>query len=116
MDAGIPTTRQTAASNSNVSCAIAAVSVPDSATPAGPAPTGSGIGPTPAHLLTPEPQSGLVWVTRDPLVTHGEGLVNETMEAQPDALIWDTDKRGKRPDVLRSAHAAYLDSGAEAFV
>jgi hypothetical protein len=49
-------------------------------------------------------------------VTYGEGLVNETMEAQPDALIWDTDKRGKRPDVLRSAHAAYLDSGAESVV
>jgi hypothetical protein len=42
--------------------------------------------------------------------------VNETMEAQPDALIWDTDKRGKRPDVLRLAHAAYLDSGGEPVV
>jgi hypothetical protein len=49
-------------------------------------------------------------------VTYGEGPVNETMEAQPDALIWDTDKRGKRPDVLRFAHAAYRDSGAEPVV
>ena len=37
------------------------------------------------------------------------------MEAQPDALIWNTEQRG-RPDVLRLAYAAYLDSGAEAVI
>jgi ferredoxin-NADP reductase len=77
--------------------------------------TGSGIAPILGHLLTRTPPSRLVWVTRDPHVTYGEGLVNEILAAQPDALIWNTDERG-RPDVLRLAYAAYRDSGAEAVV
>lgn len=32
------------------------------------------------------------------------------METQPDAVIWNTDQRGKRPDILRLAYAAYLES------
>lgn len=36
------------------------------------------------------------------------------METQPDAVIWNTDQRGKRPDILRLAYAAYLESEAEA--
>ena len=77
--------------------------------------TGSGIGPTLPHLLTKEAPSRLVWVTKDPRLTYGDALVNEIMDAQPDALIWNTDQRGK-PDILRLAYAAYLDSKAEAVV
>jgi hypothetical protein len=77
--------------------------------------TGSGIGPMLAHLLTREPPSRLVWVTKNPRLTYGDAIVDEIMEAQPDALIWNTDERGK-PDVLRLAYAAYMDSGAEAVV
>ena len=77
--------------------------------------TGSGIGPTLPHLLTKEAPSRLVWVTKDPRLTYGDALVNEIIDAQPDALIWNTDERGK-PDILRLAYAAYLDSNAEAVV
>ena len=77
--------------------------------------TGSGIAPVLGHLLTREPPSRLVWVTKDPRVTYGDGLVNELMEAQPDALIWNTDERG-RPDLLRLAYAAYRNSEAEAVI
>jgi hypothetical protein len=76
--------------------------------------TGSGIGPVLPHILTRERPSRLVWVTRDPYETFGEALVTEIMDAQPDAVIWNTDQRGKRPDILRLAYAAYLQSGAEA--
>ena len=42
-------------------------------------------------------------------------LVDEVLAAQPDALIWNTDERGK-PDVLALAYDAYVDSGAEAVI
>ncbi len=77
--------------------------------------TGSGIAPILGHLLARTPPSRLVWVTKDPRTTYGEALFGEIMAAQPDAIIWNTDEQG-RPDVLRLAYAAYLDSGAEAVV
>jgi hypothetical protein len=77
--------------------------------------TGSGIAPVLGHLLTSDPPSQLVWVTRDPRLTYGDGLLKEIMEAQPDAVVWNTDQRG-RPDVLRLSYAAYRDSGAEAVI
>jgi hypothetical protein len=77
--------------------------------------TGSGIGPMLAHLLAGDPPCKLVWVTRNPRRTYGDGLVDEILAAQPDALVWDTDRAGK-PDVLRLAYAAYVDSRAEAVI
>jgi hypothetical protein len=77
--------------------------------------TGSGIGPALPHLVTREDLSRLVWVTKDPRQTYGDALVDEITEAQPDAVIWNTDTRGK-PDVLRLAYAAYLECEAEAVV
>ena len=77
--------------------------------------TGSGIGPMLGHLLDPSVPSRLVWVTKNPRRTYGDELIDEIEAAQPDAMIWDTDERGK-PDVLRLAYAAYLESGAEAVV
>jgi hypothetical protein len=77
--------------------------------------TGSGIGPTLPHLLNHEAPVRLVWITKDPRLTYGDALVDEILAAEPDAVIWNTDRDGK-PDVLRLAYAAYLDSGAEAVV
>jgi hypothetical protein len=77
--------------------------------------TGSGIGPMLGHLLDTTVPSRLVWVTRNPRRTYGDDLVDEIEAAQPDAVIWDTDERGK-PDILRLAYAAYLSSDAEAVV
>jgi Cyclic nucleotide-binding domain len=77
--------------------------------------TGSGIAPVLGHLLSRDPPSRLVWVTRDPRLTYGDALLDEILDIQRDALIWNTDERG-RPDVLRLAYAAYRDSGAEAVI
>ena len=77
--------------------------------------TGSGIGPVLGHLLDTSVPSRLVWVTKNPRLTYGEAFVDEIEAAQPDALIWDTGALGK-PDVLQLAHAAYVESGAEAVI
>lgn len=77
--------------------------------------TGSGIGPILAHILASRVPGKLVWVTRDPVKTYGQHLVDEILAAQPDALIWDTDAHGK-PDMVKLAYSAYADSGAEAVI
>ncbi|HEY0636026.1 MAG TPA: hypothetical protein VGD67_00115, partial [Pseudonocardiaceae bacterium] len=77
--------------------------------------TGSGIGPCLPHLLAAEVPSVLVWSTRAPRRTYGDALVDEILGAQPDAVVWDTDALGK-PDLLRLAYRAYLESGAEAVI
>ena len=77
--------------------------------------TGSGIGPMLGHLLDTSVASRLVWITKNPRRTYGDELIDEIEAAQPDAIIWDTDERGK-PEVLRLAYAAYLESDAEAVV
>jgi hypothetical protein len=77
--------------------------------------TGSGIGPCLPHLLAAEVPSRLVWATRDPRTTYGDALVDEILAVQPHALVWDTSRHGK-PDMVRLAHAAYRDFGAEAVI
>ncbi|MFF6783079.1 hypothetical protein [Streptomyces sp. NPDC012510] len=77
--------------------------------------TGSGIGPCLPHLLAAEVPSLLVWATRDPRRTYGDGLVDEILAVQPNALVWDTSQHGK-PDMVRLAYTAYRDFGAEAVI
>lgn len=77
--------------------------------------TGSGIGPCLPHLLAQEVPARLVWATRTPRTTYGDALVDEILAVQPDAVIWDTSEHGK-PDMVRLAHAAYADFGAEAVI
>jgi hypothetical protein len=77
--------------------------------------TGSGIGPVLGHLLDPSVPARLVWVTKNPRLTYGDAFVDEIEAAQPDAISWDTGELGK-PDVLALAHAAYVESGAEAVI
>ncbi len=77
--------------------------------------TGSGIGPCLPHLLSQETPSRLVWATRSPRKTYGEALVDEILEVQPEALIWNTDTHGK-PDMVKLAYKACQDFGAEAVI
>ena len=77
--------------------------------------TGSGIGPVLAHVLANRVPLKLVWVTRDPVKTYGQELVDEILTAQPDALVWDTDAHGK-PDMVKLAYSAYESSDAEAVI
>ncbi|MDQ3365977.1 MAG: hypothetical protein M3680_11170 [Myxococcota bacterium] len=77
--------------------------------------TGSGIGPCLPHLLAQQVPAKLIWATRDPRATYGDGLVDEILAAHPDALIWDTHKQGK-PDMVKLAHRACIETGAEAVI
>lgn len=77
--------------------------------------TGSGIGPALGHLLTDTQGSRLVWITRTPRATYGDGLVDEVEAAQPDAVIWNSDVQGK-PDVLQVSFDAFTASGADAVI
>jgi hypothetical protein len=77
--------------------------------------TGSGIGPVMPHLLAEDVPIKLIWSTRSPRATYGDRIVDEILEASPDALIWDTDARGK-PDLSRLALQAVEDFGAEAVI
>ncbi|WP_371915536.1 hypothetical protein [Pseudomonas sp. R23(2017)] len=77
--------------------------------------TGSGIGPVLPHLLAGQVPIHLIWSTRSPRETYGEALVEEILQAQPDAHIWDTDRLGK-PDLVALAYAAVRAHGAEAVI
>ena len=77
--------------------------------------TGSGIGPVLPHLLARQVPIRLIWSTRSPRTTYGDALVDEILQVQPDALIWDTDVRGK-PDLVTLAYAAVQSFGAEAVI
>lgn len=77
--------------------------------------TGSGIGPTLPHLLAQEVPAHLVWSTRDARKTYGDELVDEILEVEPNALIWNTDDRG-RPDLVKLAYEAVQKFDAEAVI
>ncbi|WP_085637693.1 MULTISPECIES: hypothetical protein [unclassified Pseudomonas] len=77
--------------------------------------TGSGIGPVLPHLLAGQVPARLVWSARSPRATYGDALVDEILEAQPEALIWDTRESGK-PDLVALAYAAVRSFGAEAVI
>ncbi|KAF2411259.1 hypothetical protein SAMN04490179_3136 [Pseudomonas antarctica] len=77
--------------------------------------TGSGIGPVMPHLLAASAPIQLIWSTRSPRKTYGDALVDEILRAQPNALIWDTDERGK-PDLVQLAYGAVQVFGAEAVI
>jgi hypothetical protein len=75
--------------------------------------TGSGIGPALGQILAARVPARLLWSTRDPRATYGDALVDEVESAQPDAVIWDTTRRGK-PDLVQLALQTYRDFDAEA--
>lgn len=77
--------------------------------------TGSGIGPVLPHLLAGRVPARLVWSARSPRQTYGDGVVEEILQAVPDALIWDTAVDGK-PDLLALAWRLARQSGAEAVI
>jgi len=77
--------------------------------------TGSGIGPVLPHLLMKHVPSHLVWSTRNPRKTYGDALVDEILDAEPNAVIWDTDALGK-PNMVKLAYRAYKEFDAEAVI
>lgn len=77
--------------------------------------TGSGIGPTLPHLLAHTAPARLVWSTRTPRATYGDDLVDQILAAEPNALIWDTNERG-RPNLVQLAYDAVHAFDAEAVI
>jgi hypothetical protein len=77
--------------------------------------TGSGIGPTLPHLLAKTAPAHLIWSTRDARATYGDKLVDEILNVEPNALIWDTNTRG-RPDLVQLAYAGVQAFEAEAVI
>lgn len=77
--------------------------------------TGSGIGPVFPHLLDKRVPTELIWATRNPRKTYGDDVVDEILQHQPDALLWDTDTHGK-PDLAVLAYEAVQRTGAEAVI
>ncbi len=77
--------------------------------------TGSGIGPCLPHLLSEKVPGKLVWSTRNPEKTYGTQLVEDILRVQPDALIWDTDQKGK-PNLVELTYQKFMESGAEAVI
>lgn len=77
--------------------------------------TGSGVGPCLPHMLANYTPSQLVWSTRNPRETFGDELVDEILQVQPHAVIWDTTEKGK-PDMLELAWDAYHRFQAEAVI
>ena len=77
--------------------------------------TGSGVGPCLPHLLANKVPSNLIWSTRSPEKTYGKELVGEITKNHKNAVIWDTDKKGK-PNLLEMAHKMAKEEGAEAVI
>ncbi|RSM01196.1 hypothetical protein CEP52_008643 [Fusarium oligoseptatum] len=74
--------------------------------------TGSGIGPCLPVIMERRVPCRVVWSTKNPLATYGQGILDTILACDPDALIWNTDERG-RPDMTKLAYQVYKESGAE---
>jgi hypothetical protein len=63
--------------------------------------TGSGIGPCLSFLGDEDrPPLRVVWQTRSPLETYGQGVLDLVEKMDPHAMVIDTDKTGRRLDML----------------
>ncbi|OKL62644.1 hypothetical protein UA08_01659 [Talaromyces atroroseus] len=63
--------------------------------------TGSGIGPCLSFLGDEKrPAMRVVWQTRSPVKTYGQGIINLVKQMDPDPLVMDTDQTGGRADML----------------
>ncbi|WZH46794.1 Non-ribosomal peptide synthetase [Fusarium acuminatum] len=74
--------------------------------------TGSGIGPCMPVIMERRVPCHVVWSTKNPLKTYGQGILDTITACDSEAIIWDTDKKG-RPDMVKLAYQAYKESGAE---
>jgi NAD(P)H-flavin reductase len=77
--------------------------------------TGSGIGPL-VGFLGDENRGAMrvVWQTRDPLQTYGQRIIDLVHKMDPDALILDSTKMGKRVDMVPLVLREFATFHAEA--
>ncbi|KAK4443214.1 hypothetical protein QBC34DRAFT_478199 [Podospora aff. communis PSN243] len=71
--------------------------------------TGSGIAPCLSLFVQkPEHPVRIIWSTRSPVKTYGQGVVDFLYGVDPEAIIIDTDLEGnKRPDLVRLAYRVW---------
>ncbi|KAF5025312.1 hypothetical protein F66182_2597 [Fusarium sp. NRRL 66182] len=74
--------------------------------------TGSGIGPCMPVIMERRVPCHVVWSTKNPLATYGQGILDTILACDSQAVVWNTDERG-RPDMVKLAYEAYKESGAE---
>ncbi|GAM83949.1 hypothetical protein ANO11243_019390 [Dothideomycetidae sp. 11243] len=78
--------------------------------------TGSGIGPSMSLMQAhPDYPMRLLWSTKNPLTTYGNGVLRTVFRADPNAMVIDTQKTG-RPDMVGLAYALYVQSECEAVI
>jgi hypothetical protein len=74
--------------------------------------TGSGIGPCMPILMERRVPCRVIWSTRNPQETYGRKIIDTILSADHEAIIWDTDEKG-RPNLPLLAYQSYKETGAE---
>lgn len=77
--------------------------------------TGSGIGPCLGHIQNPSCPTKVIWSTKTPETTFGQGLLDTIKDKIPDAVIHDTKTNG-RPDLVRMGYNLATAHQAEAVI
>ncbi|TAQ86381.1 hypothetical protein B7494_g5305 [Chlorociboria aeruginascens] len=75
--------------------------------------TGSGIGPCLSLIVADITPRRILWSTRDPETTYGPGIVDAVKKSDPNAVIWNTSKKGY-PDIVQETYKLVFESSAEA--
>ena len=75
--------------------------------------TGSGIGPCMSLFYARLTPCRVLWSTQSPETTYGGKVIDSVFMADPQAVVWDTRRRG-RPNMVALTHRLYSDFGAEA--
>lgn len=74
--------------------------------------TGSGIGPCLPVIMAKKVPCRVFWSTPHPEKTFGKKIIDAIVDADPEAVIWNTREQG-RPDMALEAYKLYKSSGAE---
>ncbi|KAH8591072.1 nonribosomal peptide synthetase 12 [Bisporella sp. PMI_857] len=77
--------------------------------------TGSGIGPCLPAIYEKRVPMRIVWSTKNPVQTFGQGIIDSIKDTDPNAVIHDTRTQG-RPDIVAISYRLYKESGAEAVI
>jgi hypothetical protein len=77
--------------------------------------TGSGIGPCLAVFgQIPRTRIRIIWLAPSPRKIFGDKIYDAVLRQDPEAIIWDTRKDGRRPDISQMAADLYHKIDAEA--
>ncbi|KAI9852935.1 MAG: hypothetical protein M1838_003729 [Thelocarpon superellum] len=75
--------------------------------------TGSGIGPTLSLMKANITPRRILWSTPHPETTYGPTIMKTVLEADPNAVIWNTRTQG-RPDMVTMTYRLFREYDAEA--